>query len=72
MLFKPLVTIMREAVCKQYFERTPEPEAIMSGEKVQEFDVEGNPNGTMAAPHLYIILQVSRTVSGCKRVLDLG
>lgn len=72
MSFKPLVTILREVVCKQYFERMPEPETIMTGEKVQAFDAEGNPDGTMAAPHLYIISQVSRTISGCKRVLDLG
>ncbi|KNY26871.1 class I SAM-dependent methyltransferase [Pseudobacteroides cellulosolvens] len=72
-MVKFLFAILREALSKQCFERTPEAYAIMSAvENVNDFDAEGNSDGAMAVPHLFISSHVSKTVSGCKRVLDLG
>lgn len=73
MAIKTFIAIFQEIFSKHCFDRVPEPKAIMSeAENVYEFDAEGNSDGAMAASHLFVISQVSRTISGCKHVLDLG
>lgn len=68
-----LPTLVREAFGKSSFQREPEPDLVMDGEEeVRAFEEAGRIDGVMSASYLFNSLQISKTISGCQTVLDLG
>jgi arsenite methyltransferase len=66
-------TLIREMLGKRSLARVPEPDLVMQDE-VQVADyIEGGRNpGVMGAAYLFHSARISQTISGCRRVIDLG
>jgi arsenite methyltransferase len=66
-------TFIREVLGTRSLRREPEPDLIMVDEgQVADYVEGGRRPGIMAAAYLFHSARISQTISGCRRVLDLG
>lgn len=68
-----LPVLLREILGPRTFPREPEPDLVMDNEEqVQAYARAGRIDGVMASAYLYHSARISRTIHGCKQVIDLG
>jgi ubiquinone/menaquinone biosynthesis C-methylase UbiE len=68
-----LPTLLRETISQRTLPREPEPDLVMDdGEQVAAYAQAGRIDGVMSAAYLFQTARISQTVSGAKKVLDLG
>ncbi|WP_263771497.1 class I SAM-dependent methyltransferase [Propionivibrio soli] len=68
-----LPVMVREMFGERKFPREPEPDLVMDDpEQVAAYSYAGRIDGVMSAAYLYHSAQISQTIHGCAKVLDLG
>ncbi|HKO87913.1 MAG TPA: class I SAM-dependent methyltransferase, partial [Burkholderiales bacterium] len=68
-----LPVMAREIFGKRQFPREPEPDLVMDDPaQVAAYSEAGRIDGTMSANYLFHTALITRTIHGCRQVLDLG